>query len=96
MPMTRRRISHPIAAVITPGAMRAWQEGDCPALRRALQIRPWQTLPWPTRMTTLGVDPRRPPDPDDSTPWAQSWQRAVELQLALTEAAGPPPKRLKD
>jgi hypothetical protein len=90
----RRKIPHrPIG--LTSSAILAWQRGDFRGLAAATGTRPWQYHPWPTRLTALGVDPKDPPE-NVLSPWNASWQRAVELQAALLEAAGEPPARLME
>jgi hypothetical protein len=88
----RKRSARPIG--ISPEAVAAWRAGDFDGLACALGIRPWQRHPWPRRLTALGVDSRRPPA-ETLTPFDQSWQRAVDLQAALLELAGPAPERLR-
>ena len=93
MPTKRRRKGNRQIG-IPASAVEAWRAGDFHGLAAALGIRPWQMSPWPLRLTPLGCDPSRPPA-ENVSPWAASWQRAVELQRALIAAAGGPPAKLE-
>ena len=69
---------------ITAEAIEAYEARDYSRLHRALGLRPWHISPLPKRDCGIGCDPEQPPT--YNSPWNDSWQQAVELQVLLEEA----------
>ncbi len=77
MPARRANIRRADHAV-TDHAVAAYCAGDWLELHRALGLKPWQINP-------LDVDPGAPP-PDGSSPWADSFPKALQLRAELEAA----------
>ena len=74
---TKRRVDKARRHRISPEAIACYQAGDCRALHRALNLRPWEVSP-------LRVDQGQAPG--GPTAWAASWPQAQELQRELEAA----------
>jgi len=80
MPVKKRR-SKARDFRITDSVIEAYLAGDHATVNQMLGVRPWQVPP----SLLQHFDP---PSPDETTVWAASWPRAVEIRRALDEAAG--------
>lgn len=71
----KRKPRIPNRTRITPAAVEAFQAGDVAELRKALQLRPWETSP----LDAVGACPWPP-----SSAGGRTWAKALELRGALT------------
>lgn len=71
----KRKPRIPNRTRITPAAVEAFKAGDVAELRKALQLRPWETSP----LDAVGVCPWPP-----SSAGGRTWAKALELRGALT------------
>jgi len=74
----KRKPRIPNRARITPAAVEAFKAGDVAGLRKALQLRPWETSP----LDAVGACPWPP-----STAGGRTWAKALELREELQCAA---------
>ncbi len=75
MPVKRRTSKQRRA--VNEEAVRAYRDGDAPALHRALGLKPWETSP---------IDAVGPCQYPAGTGGAESWGQAVELRKQLEKA----------
>lgn len=71
----KRKPRIPNRTRITPAAVEAFKAGDVAELRKALQLRPWETSP----LDAVGACPWPP-----SSAGGRTWAKALELRGALT------------
>ncbi len=90
MSTKRRTIRRGKNGQLTPEAIAAWHACDYNALHCALGLYPHEMSPLPSEVISLGVTEGDVPDPDSTSPFEQSYWKAIELQRKLLAVAGWP------
>jgi hypothetical protein len=86
MPTTRRPLRHATRPHLNGAVINAWRRCDTLGLYEALDLAPFERIPLPRVICSLGVDQDDVPEADDF----HGVRQAQELQKQLLETVGPP------